>query len=118
MAARKHECRTIVMATTIELGAVNGPSIHLLSLTRALDKLGYQVELIAPRPSAPLPLELPPTIGLHTVANVRHWGMPSAVSIMLMLRPLYRLRRLGPLYVRSGAGTVLLTWLARLLGYS
>lgn len=109
--------RPIVMVTTVDLGARNGPAIHFLNVARQIHELGFPVTVVALRPSGPLPVALPRGLRLDLTGHATNRGWRSALSGLLLMRPLFRHRSIDRLYLRSSPGTFPVAGMARLLGY-
>lgn len=99
----------LLMATTIDLADLSGPTMHFMNVVNGLSRVGYRVTVIAPDPLKPLALA--PTAGVHFVLtrNPREWRLPSTASVFFMIGALWRRRHVQQFYLRSSPATVLLT---------
>ena len=105
--------RSLVLITVADLGGLNGPAIHVLSLARHLALLGHQITLISPQPSAPMPVELGTGVIHHALARRRIPGLPSIALLPQLAAVMRKLPRPDAVYLRASVGTWPLMVLAR-----
>lgn len=107
----------LVVATTLDLSLVNGPSDHVLAIISRLSRLGYQITTLSPRPSLPIKRELPASTRLCHYPSLARFGLPNAFSGILAIPQLARLRDHELLYVRNSPGTLPITAAGKRLGF-
>jgi glycosyltransferase involved in cell wall biosynthesis len=106
--------RPLVMVTTIDLGARDGPSLHFLNLARQLARLGHEVTIISPSPQRAIERSLIEGIGVRHVAGARRLHLPNVLNVFPLAFALWRLSPAGKrLYLRSSPATGLLCRVAR-----
>lgn len=107
----------IVFATTADLGALNGPSVHLLNMAGALAQRTHFVTIIAPRPTGPLALQPNPVVAIEALANTRRWGFRGAIGGPLAWPALLRHRRADAVIVRASPLSWATTAFCRAVGF-
>jgi glycosyltransferase involved in cell wall biosynthesis len=105
----------LALFTTVDISAMNGPSIHVLSIVNGLAAQGHRVSLVVPRPPGAPVMAVAPSVTFVATPPTRRLGIPGAAASLLMLRALWRARRADAIYVRSSPGTLPLAAAARLL---
>ncbi len=113
------EQRRLIMVTTIDLSAHDGPSLHLLSLARQLAALDYAVTVVCPKPRRAIDASRIGSIEFRHTANAAALGLPNACNVFGLALALRRLRPRGPrVYIRSSPATMPLVAAARRAGAS
>lgn len=111
--------RPLLMVTTIDLGALDGPSLHLLNLARQLVSLGHAVTVLSPEPQRVIERSLLEGVTVRHVAGARRLRLPNAFNVLPLALAIFRSKRRGTrLYLRSSPATMLLAAVARLGGVS
>jgi len=104
---------SIAMATTSDLSALNGPSLHFINLTNELSRLGHPISVLMPQPEAepPIPFdrEVRQIIGR---VNVRRLGLPGTLSVAGMI-PALGCIEVDALYLRASPASYFLTVAAK-----
>jgi glycosyltransferase involved in cell wall biosynthesis len=113
------ERRRLLMVTTIDLGVLDGSSLHLLSLARQLTALDYAVTLVCPKPRRVIDPSWIEGIAFRYTANAAALGLPNACNVFGLALAVWRLRPRGTrVYVRSSPATMPLVAIARWAGAS
>ena len=113
------EQRGLLMITTIDLSARDGPSLHLLSLARQLAALDYAVTVVSPKPRAAIDPSQVGGVALQHTANAAALGLPNACNVLGLALGLLRLKPRGMrVYIRSSPATMPLVSAARWAGAS
>jgi glycosyltransferase involved in cell wall biosynthesis len=111
--------RPLVMAATVDLGALDGPALHVLNLARQLAALGHAVTLISPAPRRPIGQSLVGGVELRHAGRAGRPPWLNALNALPMALAIWRSKPRGKrLYLRSGPATAVLAALARAAGVS
>ncbi len=108
----------LVIITSINISDKNAPAIHILSLTKQLLLLGYEIVLVAPEYQGTLQILLPrEQLTIEPTKRLSLPAIPNSLSAIAQLPALWRNRHAGPLYIRTGPMSFILSTAARLIGY-
>jgi glycosyltransferase involved in cell wall biosynthesis len=108
--------RSIVYITTADLGALNGPAIHVLNVVNGLARNGWSVTLLAPVPARVYVVPLETSIVVSPLQSPRVVGLPGSIASLLVPKQLWSLRHADVIYIRSAPGSVVATISAIVLG--
>jgi glycosyltransferase involved in cell wall biosynthesis len=103
---------SIVMATTSNLSALNGPSIHFINLANELSRLGHPISILMPQLEAPLAISFDAEVQQIGKGNARRVGLPATLSAVGMMRAISRVKA-DVLYLRASPATFLLAIAAK-----
>ena len=109
----RHE---LVMLGSIDVSALNAPSIHILSLARAFSEAGHDVILILPRPRNAPVVDLS-NDKIRIIYTRRALGLSNSLSALTQIPTIWKFRRAGRLYMRSSPLSLLNCMAARAMGY-
>ena len=108
----------LVIISSINVSDMNAPAIHLLSLTKQLSTMDYEIVLIVPEYENDLPIQLPDAnISVEKTKKLKLPGIPNSLSALAQIWALWRHRRCAKLYIRTGPLSFILSFSARLFGY-
>ncbi len=105
--------RRLLMATIADLGARNGPAVHVLNLARGFDRLGLDVTLLTRPPGGPLPDLAATRIKVWTAGFGPDRAWPGAASVPALAQAIWHMPPPDAVFLRSGIGTWPLASLAR-----
>ncbi len=109
---------SLVIIGTINASDKNAPAMHMLSLAKQLARSGLAISLVIPKYEGELLLEVnEPGITLVKTKKLNIPKIPNSLSALLQIPSLWRLRKIGKVYIRTGPLSFLLTLAARAFGY-
>lgn len=96
----------MVFVTTTDVGAFNGPAIHVLNIVNGLARRGRRISLIAPRPSGGPAVPVHQNVDFEALPDLRGMGLPGSLAALTAVARVWRHRRSEVFYVRSSPGSI------------